>query len=82
MHTTKERQERVDRVDPERRRNLRARWNPLRGDFAPGAVNTGMSFGGEPSRSRLPILLSSWLPTRQAFVNGAVLNADGGWLAA
>ncbi|MBV8718348.1 MAG: SDR family oxidoreductase [Chloroflexi bacterium] len=69
--------------------------------IAPGAVNTGMSFGGEPSQrgnAALRVTLSAnvraaepveiaelavFLASDEAsFVNGAVLNADGGWLAA
>jgi NAD(P)-dependent dehydrogenase (short-subunit alcohol dehydrogenase family) len=69
--------------------------------IAPGAVKTGMSFGGEPSqrgnaalratlsanvRAAEPVEIADlavFLASDEAsFVNGAVLNADGGWLAA
>jgi NAD(P)-dependent dehydrogenase (short-subunit alcohol dehydrogenase family) len=69
--------------------------------IAPGAVNTGMSFGGEPDQRGYAALrttlstnvrpgepveianLAVFLASEEAsFINGTVLTADGGWLAA
>ncbi len=68
--------------------------------IAPGAVNTGISLGGEPSARGLAALnrtlpanprvgepveianLAVYLSSDEAsFVNGAVIVADGGWIA-
>jgi NAD(P)-dependent dehydrogenase (short-subunit alcohol dehydrogenase family) len=69
--------------------------------IAPGAVNTGISSGGEPSQrgyATLSSTLSTNIRTAEpveianiavflssdeaSFINGTVLAADGGWLAA